>query len=125
MRLLDGVHRHACALGRTIASDDLSPSDRVRVGSAMTGDVDRSHGSTDGPIHPSVRQSRTDRRAVRRCARTRAGADQLAARSLGGLGAGLRNVPRSMRRISAVLLTTGIVIASRAAGIRGAPEMRP
>jgi hypothetical protein len=23
MRLLDGVHRHACALGRTVASDDL------------------------------------------------------------------------------------------------------
>ena len=33
--------------------------------------------------------------------------------------------PRNMRRISAALITTGIVIGSRAAGIRGAPEMRP
>jgi hypothetical protein len=92
----------------------------------MTGDIDSSPGATDGQIHQAwMRQSRTDRRAARRCARARLGANQPAARSLGGLGAGLRNVPRSMRRISTALVTTGIVIASQAAGIRGAPEMRP
>jgi hypothetical protein len=91
----------------------------------MTGDIDSAHRA------PTVRFIKRGCGSLEPTGARRGGVlepprgDQPAARSLRGLGAGLRNVPRSMRRISTALVTTGIVIASQAARIRGAPEMRP